>query len=124
MVKVTESGMNRWNSSQMSSTIMQRLTFITFMVSEKTAMLKFLCHAGWSASSPAGLPNTDHYITDSQFSCKSKTGMCNNNNKKVMAAYNLEAYGLEAHTLNWHVYTFPQAAFNKGCNCEFLTDQA
>ena len=37
-VKVIESGMNR--QSSVSSTIMQSLIFITFTVSEKTAMLK------------------------------------------------------------------------------------
>ena len=40
MAKVTESGMNRYSS--MSSTIMQSLAFITFMMSEKFLMLKFL----------------------------------------------------------------------------------
>ena len=52
----------------MSSTIMQTLTFITFIVSEKMAT-KFLphCKTTWLASQP----NTKHNI-DLHFSCKSK----------------------------------------------------
>ena len=48
----------------MSSTIMQSLTFITSIVSEKIATLKFLpCH---KITRPADRPTTDHYL-DSQF---------------------------------------------------------
>ena len=36
---------------------MESLTFIIFMVSEKIAMLNFLCYA----SLPAGRPKSDHY---------------------------------------------------------------
>ena len=43
MVKVTESGMNR--ESWASSTILQSLTFITSIVSEKIALLEFLPRA-------------------------------------------------------------------------------
>ena len=51
----------------MSGTIMQSLTFIVFIVSEKIATLKFLPHID---TSWVGWPNTDYYI-DWHFSSES-----------------------------------------------------
>ena len=69
MVMVTESAIN-W-SSLMSSTIMQSLTFLTFIVSEKIAALKFLsCNTvTWPAQ------NWSWQIVRLTFSCESKTGL-------------------------------------------------
>ena len=71
MVKVTESGMTR--SSLASSTIMQNLTFTTFMVSEKIAALKFLCHVSRPASQMAqnwSLQRPTFYMSKIFFSSK------------------------------------------------------
>ena len=53
----------------MISTIMQRLTFTTFIVSEKIALLKILPR--WMMTQPASWPDTDYYL-DARFSCQSK----------------------------------------------------
>ena len=52
MVKVTERGVN--SQSPISNTLMQSLTFIIFIVSQKMATLTFLQYqiVGW--------PNADH----------------------------------------------------------------
>ena len=53
----------------MSNTIMQSLTFITFIVSQKIAALKFLGHTSWLA----GQTITDHYIRSVFVSQKNET---------------------------------------------------
>ena len=58
----------------MNTTIIQSLTFVTFTVSEKTAMWKFLApyrQLAGQGSRPVGRSNTDHH-RDSHFSCESE----------------------------------------------------
>ena len=52
----------------MSTTIMQSLTFLIFIMFQKIVALKFLLHAD---NRPTSQPNTDHYL-DLHFQCKSK----------------------------------------------------
>ena len=51
----SEKGMNKHSS--VSTAIMQSLTFIIFMVSEKIATFKLFATSGLSASQPVGLRN-------------------------------------------------------------------
>ena len=99
MVKVTDSGLNRYSS--VSSTIMQSLTFITFMVSEK--ITQFLCHAG--------KPNTDHYM-DSHFFMQVKNGKITIPIQLTLGIRSwLKAKLKHKINLTWYIYLFLKNSF-------------